>query len=98
MLLLLGACRRLGLRVPEDVSLLAFNDEYPMPHLEPSITAIALDGPACGRAAAELVIERLKHPDAPPRRIVLPESLVIRRSTGPAPGSGRVLVPAAAPC
>lgn len=89
-LLLLGACRRLGLRVPEDVSLLAFNDEYPMPHLEPSITAIALDGPACGRAAAELVLERLKHPDASPRRIVLPESLVIRRSTGPAPKRGRM--------
>ena len=86
-LLLLGACHRLGLRVPQDVSLVAFNDEYPMPYLEPSITAVALDGPACGRAAAELVLERLKHPDAPPRRILLPESLVVRRSTGPAPGS-----------
>ena len=83
-LLLLGACRRAGLRVPQDVSLLTFNDEYPMSHLEPSITAVALDGPACGRAAAELVLERLSHPDALPRRIVLPESLVVRRSTGPA--------------
>ena len=82
-LLLLGACRRAGLRIPQDVSLLAFNDEYPMSYLEPSITAVALDGAACGRAAAELVLERLTNHDAVPRRIVLPESLIVRHSTGP---------------
>lgn len=80
-ILLLGALQRAGLRVPQDVSLVSFNDEYPLKHLNPSVTVVELDGRAAGHEAAELIVAHVTDPSREPIHRVLPEKLIIREST-----------------
>jgi LacI family transcriptional regulator len=79
---LLAAAQALQLRIPEDVSLICFNDEYPVARVAPPLTVVAPQGDEMGRTAAELLIERMKSPRADivdPLRI--PAKLIVRAST-----------------
>ena len=78
------ALRDLGLRVPEDVSLVSFDDPSWAQLLEPALTTIAQPTYALGSAAAEMLIDRVagRYIDAP-RRFVVEPALVVRRSVGP---------------
>jgi LacI family transcriptional regulator len=82
-----GAIRALaevGLAVPDDVSLVAFDDLPDEWLIDPFLTVVDQRAKAMGRAAAELLIERLSAAGpSKPRSIVLPVDLVIRRSSGP---------------
>ena len=51
--------------------------------LKPAISVIARDGEAIGVAAAQLLVERMQDPDAPPRTEVLPTFYVARDSSAP---------------
>ena len=82
-ILLIRALQAVGLRIPHDVSLVAFNDEYPLPFLYPAVTVVDLNGRAAGRAAAEMVVEHLADPSLGPKHRVLPETLTVRESTAP---------------
>ena len=64
----LRALRRLGLRVPGDVALAAYDDPEWADIVEPRLTTIAQDVPRMARRAVELVLERVLTPDAPARR------------------------------
>lgn len=75
------ATRDLGLSVPEDISLVSFDDAQWMSLVEPGITAIAQDAVALGRAAMDVLLERIEQPDRPPRTTVIPAELVTRGST-----------------
>ena len=88
VILLLGALQRAGLRVPQDVSLVSFNDEYPLQYLNPSVTVVALDGQAAGREAAGLIVAQVADPSRGPMHRVLPEKLIVRDSTA-VPAGGR---------
>jgi len=78
------AIREAGLRVPDDISLVAFDDLPPEWVFDPMLTVVTQPAYEIGTKAAELLLERLGG-DAPdcPRGIVLPSCLVIRRSTAP---------------
>lgn len=79
----LAACRRAGLRVPEDVLVVAAGDDDLLcATCWPSITSVPLAGMAIGAAAAGL-LERLLAGRRPPHRPVLvpPGTLVPRAST-----------------
>lgn len=78
------ALRQLGLRVPEDVSIVSFDDPSWAQLLEPGLTTIRQPTYELGSAAAELLIDRVtrRYVDAP-RRIVIEPSLVVRHSVGP---------------
>lgn len=80
-ILFLRALQQAGLQIPQDVSLIAFNDEYPLCHLSPAMTVVDLDGRAAGRVAAEMVINQLADPTLGPQHQVLPETLIVREST-----------------
>lgn len=84
-LFLIQAAHVLGLRVPQDLSVVAFNDELPARMATPPLTTVALPAVEAGKRAGELLVERLKitDPSAQPeaRRVVLHPRLVIRRST-----------------
>lgn len=82
-ILLISALQAAGLRIPHDVSLVAFNDEYPLPFLYPAVTVIDLNGRAAGHAAAEMVVGHLADPSLGPMHRVLPEALIVRESTAP---------------
>lgn len=73
----------LGMRIPEDLSLVSFDDAPWMSMVTPGITAVAQDVVALGETAVELLLERLAEPGAPARKVLLPAQVVPRGSTGP---------------
>jgi GntR family transcriptional regulator of arabinose operon len=81
-------CRQIGLRVPEDVSILTFDD--PSPELEQFgfFSHISQSEQEMGEKAARILLDLLESPLQPEpkfQKIVLEPVLVKRRSTGPAP-------------
>jgi LacI family transcriptional regulator len=57
---LMHAAWELGIRIPEDLSVCCFNDEYPLELLTPPVTCIATPGREMGRIAAEVLLEVLE--------------------------------------
>ncbi|MFE0703369.1 LacI family DNA-binding transcriptional regulator [Streptomyces sp. NPDC058872] len=83
-----GACkalRRLGLRVPEDVSVTGFDDLALATAVEPELTTVALPAEHIGERGMEALLNVLAGEAAAPD--LLPVTLVPRGSTGPAAGS-----------
>lgn len=82
-----GAIRALheaGLRVPQDVSVIGFDDVLSAPFGIPSLTTIRQPLREMGRAGAECLLNKINHPDRPhPHQVMEPE-LIVRESTGPA--------------
>jgi LacI family transcriptional regulator len=76
--------RRRRLRIPRDVSLVGFDDVPWMEMVEPGITVVDQPTFELGRRAAELLLRRLGGAGGRPAVEVLPTSLVVRGSTGPA--------------
>ncbi len=81
-----GALRAAGVRVPEEMSLVAFDDLAVPLAMDPFLTVVAQPAYEMGRRATELLLDRLAE-EAPdePREIVFPVSLVVRRSSTPPP-------------
>ena len=82
----LGALRtieHLGLRVPEDLALIGFDDFELSPVLRPRFTLVHQPTAELGRRAAEMLFDRLKGEDrAEHQRLILPTELVVRESCG----------------
>jgi LacI family transcriptional regulator len=76
------AARDRGLRVPEDLALIGFDDFEWADCFEPRLTVVAQPCEMIGRRAAELLIEHIQDPDRPPVTLRLPSTLIIRRSCG----------------
>jgi LacI family repressor for deo operon, udp, cdd, tsx, nupC, and nupG len=74
-----------GLRVPEDISVVGFDDIELSEFYIPPLTTIRQDRALLGRRAAELLIARLTRGAPPPETGMIPVELVVRGSTGPAP-------------
>jgi LacI family transcriptional regulator, repressor for deo operon, udp, cdd, tsx, nupC, and nupG len=77
------AVREAGLRVPEDVSVVGFDDAGPNAYLDPPLTTSQQPFEAMSAAVVRLLTEPLSDGPAPELRF-RPE-LVVRASTGPAP-------------
>ena len=73
--------RRLAL--PEDISLVAFDDVPWMSMVTPEITAVAQPTVELGRRATRLLLRRLADPARPPALEVLQPTLLLRGSTAP---------------
>lgn len=76
---------RAGLRVPEDVSLVGYDDTELAGLAHVGLTTVNQDAPAQAREAVAAVVERLDGGRAEPREIVLTPRLVTRSSTAPPP-------------
>ena len=77
----LRAVQKSGLKVPEDISVMGF-DDIPLASLvNPSLTTIAQPIQEIGREAFKLLIDRIERKDSPKRKIVLDTKLVVREST-----------------
>ncbi len=80
----IAAIRQAGLRVPQDVSLISFDDSPLARMVVPSITVISRSVTQMGTMAAEMILERLRAGrDQPPQKVVLPTEIVLRDSCGP---------------
>lgn len=78
----LAACRERAVELPGKLALVAFDDPYFGPLLEPPLTAVGYDPAGVGRAAAELLVEALGDPSGTPREVRIPVTLLRRQSCG----------------
>ena len=87
-LLSVGAVRAaadVGFRVPDDLSLVGFDDIPMANYLVPRLTTVTKDAHASGKKAFEILMRRMQNSDLPRQKIHTPARLIIRESTGPAP-------------
>jgi LacI family transcriptional regulator len=78
------AIREAGLRVPEDVALVGFDDLPQAARTDPPLTTIRQPVHRLGGTAVDTLIDVIEHSNSSPRRIVLPTELVVRASCGSA--------------
>jgi DNA-binding LacI/PurR family transcriptional regulator len=78
---LLTACRDLGLRIPEDVSVVCFDGTKFMEAFAPPVTVIAQGQRQIGQAAVELLERRLQNgDDREPQSVLIEVDLIERGS------------------
>ncbi|EDY52322.1 LacI family regulator, partial [Streptomyces clavuligerus] len=77
------AARRLGLRVPEDISVTGFDDLALATAVEPELTTVRLPAEEVGERGMRALLDLLDR--RPPTGGDLPVGLVVRGSSGPAP-------------
>ena len=81
--LMLGLASR-GVQPGRDFAVTGFDDISEAAVALPPLTTVTVNPRERGRQAAELLLQRLDHPDAAPQRTVAPVQLHIRDSSGPA--------------
>ena len=77
----LSALARAGLRVPQDVALVGFDDMTPARYLNPPLTTVRAPTEQVGREAVQQLVRRIRCGQAEPM-VLLPTELVIRQSCG----------------
>jgi LacI family transcriptional regulator len=75
----------LNLSIPEQLSLVSFDDVAWMSLVRPGVTAVAQDAVALGGAALAQLADRIQAPAAPVRTVLLSASVISRGSTAPPP-------------
>jgi DNA-binding LacI/PurR family transcriptional regulator len=78
-LALMAVAEERGLAIPDDISVIGYDDVPEAATAEPPLTTISQHVTERGRAAARIIFD-----PAPPRKETMPVDLVIRASTGPA--------------
>lgn len=81
------AAREVGLRLPQDLSLISVDNLPTMSHFEVPLTTFALPGREIGRRAANLLLRRIAGDEIRPQHYLLPAPMIRRDSTAP-PTSG----------
>jgi len=82
----MGAIKALndkGISVPDEVSIIGFDDSYISPYIIPSLTTIKQRREEMGRVAAELLLDRISshnNEERTPRQIIIPVELIERES------------------
>jgi LacI family transcriptional regulator len=74
-----------GLRVPQDISVIGFNDLFHATHMMPGLTTMQVPHRAMGVRAAQMLLDMVINGVMPERPTLLPTTLIARESTGPAP-------------
>ena len=79
----IGAIRKfrdLGIRVPDDLSIVSFDDIPYSDFVTPRLTTVRQPILRIGSAAAELLLRRIQGEEGMERKVYLPHSLAIRES------------------
>lgn len=85
----MGAIKALndkGISVPDEVSVVGFDDSYISPYIIPSLTTIKQRREEMGKIAAELLLDKIsfhKKKERTPRQITIPVELIERESAIP---------------
>jgi len=79
----IAAIREAGLRVPDDVSVVGFDDIALAAFFDPPLTTVRLPAYDLGLAAGTALLDRIAG-RALPDRTLLPTELIVRSSTSPA--------------
>jgi LacI family transcriptional regulator len=82
---LMDAARDQGLRIPDDVSVIGFDDIPEAASIYPPLTTIRQPLEQMGRMGARILLRAIDDPFIQPERIVLPTELIVRCSCQPLP-------------
>lgn len=78
----LRACAERGVRVPQDIALIGFDDVEETRFTTPSLSTIRPDKDAIARSAVERMVARMQGDTSPGIEVEIPFELVARESTG----------------
>jgi len=84
----LSAAEANGIRVPQDLSIVGFDDIRFSQYVRPRLTTIRSPLDRLAETGVDLLFERLGDQDTPARTEVLPVELVVRESAAPPGGTG----------
>ena len=86
-MLLLGAAYTEHMRIPDEMSLMCFNDVFPLEILPPPLTAVRVPGQQMGEEGAKLLLKalsaRTRRESAEAKVVRVDEKLIVRSSTAP---------------
>lgn len=80
-----NACRRLGISVPGDISVMGFDNVSLSHFIEPKLTTMDQNMMTLGWTAASLLMEKIASDNRTSRQVVLQNTLVLRDTTAPCP-------------
>jgi LacI family transcriptional regulator, galactose operon repressor len=86
---ILLAVREIGLRCPQDISVLGFDNLDFAETTSPSLSSVHQSGYQLGATAARIVFDRVSGDTGPPKHFVLETELKIRESVAPFPDDGK---------
>jgi DNA-binding LacI/PurR family transcriptional regulator len=92
---LLSALRERGLRVPEDISVVGFDDVPEAGYLYPALTTVRQDFASLGELMMQKVLIAVEEPDSVTEDTPLPTHLIVRSSTRAQAGASARAQPAA---
>ena len=81
----LKALREAGISVPEEMSLIGFDDMPESAYLDPGLTTVAQDFDQVGTRSLELLVKLINREKLPSRRVAIEPGLIVRQSTCNAP-------------
>lgn len=79
------ALQEVNLCVPDDVSIIGFDDIPLASYFDPPLTTLRQPMEDLGRQAAQLLVETIQNPGRPPEQVLIRASLVERASCAPKP-------------
>ena len=74
------AIQQVGLLVPQDISVIGYDDTYLAVNVSPKLTTMHVDSVAMGQAAVQLLKMRIEHPQAARMTLTIHTTLVERNS------------------
>ncbi|XID91848.1 LacI family DNA-binding transcriptional regulator [Paenibacillaceae bacterium WGS1546] len=80
----IDAIRDAGLSVPEDVSVIGFDDIEMARHMKPALTTVRQDMKTIGRRSIELLDELIANEQLQPPEEIVPTELIVRDTCAPA--------------
>ena len=83
----LSAAHRLGVRVPDELSVVGFDDVPLAGYLAPPLTTVRMPLEELGRRAVDSLLEEIGGGHAENVTVAIPPQLVLRASTAPPPGA-----------
>lgn len=78
----LAALRDRGMKVPEDIALVGFDDLPPSMVVAPFLTVVSQPAYEMGHEAVRMLFRRIENPAAEPQHLLLPTELIVRASSG----------------
>ena len=79
---ILRAVKEMGLRVPEDISIMGFDNIAISAFTDPPLTTIKQPKKKMGATAMQLLIDLIRHKRVEKKKILMPTEVVVRQSTG----------------
>jgi DNA-binding LacI/PurR family transcriptional regulator len=77
---MLNTLDEMGLRVPDDISIISFNNLLLSEVSRPPLTSVDINIYNLGLQSAKCLIEKIKQPDEPAKRIIIPYKVIERNS------------------